>query len=152
MRKDTMKEIIMRSFMSFSRNNRQSPHSFFTGASAKKLGQINKLRATKGIANLERELWCEIAPIFVEGSQRLARKMLFLDSVVIGVLYENEKDALDPYLSYFMAMDVDTFQPSMWSEFYEDVTGLDFDESIDSSPSDNPRFFQRDDQTRPNMI
>ena len=140
----------MRSFMSFSRDTRQNPHSFFTGYSAKNLGKLNKLRVAKSIANLEGEVWGEIAPHFVEGFQSFAQKLLFSDDVIVGVSYENEGDSLGPYLSYFVATEVDTYRPSMWSEFYEDVTGLDFDAFIDSLPSDDPRFFQRDDQTRAN--
>ena len=138
----------MRKFMTFTEKARRNPHSYFTGQSAKQLGRVNKLRVAKSIANLEREVWGEIAPHFVEGFPSFAQKMLFSDDVIVGVSYENDTDTFGPYLSYFVATEVDASRPSMWSDFYEDVTGLDFEDFIADLPSNNPRFFQRDDQTR----
>jgi hypothetical protein len=137
----------MKRYFGFENTPRNNPHFTLTDNEIGMVGNADKFRIAKGIADLEEKVWGRIAPQFIQGVSSYMGILSFSSEVIVGVSYENESDIFGPYLSYFIASEKDPNR-TWWGDFYQSSTGQDFLDFMRDLPSDNPRFFQRDDQTR----
>jgi hypothetical protein len=136
----------MRRYFSF--RGRQNPHLKVADGQIDQISSRDKRAIARGIADLERKVWSKIDPDTIEGAYSFFETLDSGDDVILGVSFAEGADAIGgPYLSYFIAEEVD-LDDTGWREVYEDETGEDFDDFIASLPSNNPRMFYRQDQTR----
>ena len=130
------------------RDLRPNPHSMWVGRDLSRLSLRQKEVIAEAIGDLEYQVWGSIAPHFVQGEASFLSTMLSNRDVLLAVSYADPRDEFGPYTSYFIAYEEGP--NSSWAGMYERETGKSFREFMRDLPSENPKFFYREDQTRAN--
>lgn len=131
------------------RDLRPNPHSIWVGRDLSRLSLGEKESIAEAIGDLEYRVWSAIAPHFVQGADSFLSTMAHNRDVLLAVSYAEPEDEFGPYTSYFIA--VEDGPRSVWAQLYERETGRPFHEFLRQLPSENPKFFYREDQTRAGM-